>query len=60
MDNDADKNKPSTTYGVEQKKQIQIDIRFDDLVARIDATQRSEASIHKILSFLFQEFMDLK
>jgi hypothetical protein len=42
------------------KYEKQINDRFDDIVSRLDATQRVEASIHKILSFLVQEIIELK
>ena len=32
-----------------------IEDRFDDIIARFDATQRSQASIHQILSSLMRE-----
>jgi hypothetical protein len=33
---------------------------YDDIILRFDSTQRSQASLHQILSFLVQEVHDLK
>jgi hypothetical protein len=33
---------------------------YNDILLRLDATQRSQASLHQILSFLVQEVHDLK
>jgi hypothetical protein len=48
-------SKKSSNY-----ERIEIDDRFDDIILRLDATQRAEASIHQLLSFLVREVLDLK
>lgn len=37
-----------------------INKRFDDVVSRIDASQRAEASMHQILSIVLNDLKDLK
>jgi hypothetical protein len=37
-----------------------INKRFDDLVSRIDASQRADASIHQILNIVLNDLKDLK
>jgi hypothetical protein len=41
-------------------KYEKINERFDDLVGRMDASQRSQASLHQILNFLVLQVQDLK
>jgi hypothetical protein len=42
------------------KYKKQINERFDDIVSRFDATQRSQMLMHKTLSRIVQEIQDLK
>jgi hypothetical protein len=42
------------------KHEEQLNKRFDDIVSRLDATQRAEAYIRQILSLLVQEVQNLK
>ena len=42
------------------KYEKQINDRFDDIVSRFDATQRSQASITQKLSLLIEVVQDLK
>ncbi|MFL6398679.1 MAG: hypothetical protein ACJ72J_03745 [Nitrososphaeraceae archaeon] len=44
----------------DSKSDLAIKDIYNDIVLRFDATQRSQASIHQILSFLVQEVHDLK
>jgi hypothetical protein len=41
-------------------KEEKINERFDDIVSRIDASQRSEASMRQILSIVLNDLKDLK
>jgi hypothetical protein len=42
------------------KDERRIHERFDDVVVRLDVSQRADASIRQVLSFLVQEVHDLK
>ena len=42
------------------KHREEINNRFDDIVSRLDATQRAEASIRQMLGLIMQERKDLR
>jgi hypothetical protein len=44
----------------DSKSDLAIKDIYNDILLRFDATQRSQASLHQILSFLVQEVGDLK
>jgi hypothetical protein len=44
----------------DSKSELAIKDIYYDIVSRFDATQRSQASIHQILSYLVREVHDLK
>jgi hypothetical protein len=52
----------SITMKVSEHSRSDLSLKdiYDDIILRFDSTQRSQASLHQILSFLVQEVHDLK
>jgi hypothetical protein len=52
----------SITMRASEHSRFDLSIKdiYNDILLRFDATQRSQASLHQILSFLVQEVQDLK